>query len=149
MDSAVFCRPTGPSASLGRPCHAALRRRGVIMATVETVSTNAVVTGWPKRGTVLVMCFLATFVCFLDRVNMSVAAVAMQREFGWSESTKGMVLASFFVGYLVFQIPSGWLASRFGGRNVMAVAIIWWSLFTLLTPLAAMISLPMLILARI
>lgn len=119
------------------------------MATGETVLTSGAATGWPKRGTVLVMCFLATFVCFLDRVNLSVAAVAMQREFGWSESTKGMVLASFFVGYLVFQIPSGWLANRFGGRNVMAVAIIWWSLFTLLTPLAAMVSLPMLILARI
>ena len=45
---------------------------------------------WPKRATVLVMCFLATFVLFLDRVNMSVAVIAMQKEFGWSESTKGL-----------------------------------------------------------
>lgn len=104
---------------------------------------------WPKRATVLILCFLATFVCFLDRVNMSVAVIAMQREFGWSESTKGLVLASFFVGYLIFQVPSGRLASRFGGRYVMAAAIIWWSLFTMLTPLAAMISLPLLLLVRI
>lgn len=103
---------------------------------------------WPKRVTVLIMCFLATFVCFLDRVNMSVAAVAMQQELGWTESTKGLVLASFFVGYLIFQIPSGWLAGRFGGRNVMAFAILWWSVFTLLTPLAAMVSLPLLLLTR-
>ncbi|MEO8724247.1 MAG: MFS transporter, partial [Sphingobium sp.] len=104
---------------------------------------------WPKRATVLVLCFLATFVCFLDRVNMSVAVIAMQKEFGWSEATKGLVLASFFVGYLIFQVPSGRLASRFGGRYVMAAAIIWWSLFTILTPLAAMVSLPLLLLVRV
>lgn len=103
---------------------------------------------WPKRASVLIMCFLATFVCFLDRVNISVAAVAMQKELGWSDSTKGLMLASFFVGYLIFQIPSGWLASKYGGRKVMAVAIIWWSVFTMLTPLAAMMSLPLLLLAR-
>lgn len=116
----------------------------IIATTIDAPSSR-----WPKRATVLVLCFLATFVCFLDRVNMSVAVIAMQQEFGWTESTKGLVLASFFVGYLIFQVPSGRLASRFGGRYVMAAAIIWWSVFTMLTPLAAMISLPLLLLARI
>lgn len=110
---------------------------------------NSLTSAWPKRATLLVMCFVATFVCFLDRVNMSVAALAMQQEFGWSESTKGLVLASFFVGYLLFQIPGGWLANRYGGRHVMAIAIIWWSVFTILTPLAAFVSLPLLLLVRI
>lgn len=110
---------------------------------------GTVVPRWPKRLTVMLLCFLATFVCFLDRVNMSVAAIAMQEEFGWSETTKGLVLSSFFVGYLIFQVPSGWLTSRFGGRHVMAIAIIWWSAFTILTPLAAAISLPLLMVARI
>jgi len=56
---------------------------------------------WPARYTVVSMCFLAVFVCYLDRVNMSVAVVAMKEEFGWSDTTKGLVLSSFFLGYLV------------------------------------------------
>lgn len=104
---------------------------------------------WPKRLTLLLLCFLAAFVCYIDRVNISVAAIAMQERFGWSETTKGLVLSSFFLGYLLFQVPGGWLASRYGGKVVMGVAVAWWSLWTLLTPIAAAISLPVLYAARI
>jgi ACS family sodium-dependent inorganic phosphate cotransporter len=95
------------------------------------------------------MCFLAAFVCYIDRVNISVAAIAMQEEFGWSETVKGLVLSAFFVGYMIFQVPSGWLASRHGGKLVLGAAVLWWSVFTILTPAAAAISLPLLVTARI
>jgi len=104
---------------------------------------------WPLRWTVLGLCFAAVFVCYIDRVNISVAAIAMQEEFGWSETTKGLVLSSFFLGYLLFQIPSGWLANRFGGRWVMGAAIVWWSLCTVATPFAALLSLPTLFVVRV
>jgi ACS family sodium-dependent inorganic phosphate cotransporter len=116
------------------------------MATDVTVPAQP---RWPKRLTLLFLCFAATFVCYIDRVNISVAAIAMQESFGWSETTKGLVLSSFFIGYMIFQVPSGWLASRHGGKLVMGLAIAWWSLFTILTPLAAAVSLPVLLLARI
>jgi hypothetical protein len=34
-------------------------------------------------------------VCYIDRVNISVAAIAMQEEFGWSETVKGLVRSVF------------------------------------------------------
>ena len=37
-------------------------------------------------------------VCYCDRTNISLAIVEMETEFGWSESTDGLVLSSFFVG---------------------------------------------------
>ena len=95
------------------------------------------------------LCFCAVFVCYIDRVNISVAALAMQEEFGWTETTKGFVLSSFFIGYMLFMMPSGWIANRIGGRIVLGVAVLWWSLFTILTPVAAAVSLPILILTRI
>ena len=104
---------------------------------------------WPKRYTVVGMCFLAAFICYIDRVNISVAALAMQDEFGWSETTKGFVLSSFFIGYLLTQGIAGWLANRFGSKLVLGFAVIWWSAFTMLTPLAAYASFPLLIAARI
>src|ERR1700722_9090188 len=102
-----------------------------------------------RRYRVMGMCFLAAFICYIDRVNISVAILAMHEHFGWSTATKGWVLSSFFVGYTLFQIPGGWLANRFGGKWVLGAAVLWWSLFTLLTPAAAFASLPLLIAARI
>ncbi len=86
---------------------------------------------------VMWLCFLAVFICYIDRVNISVVALAMQDRFGWSEGTKGLVLSAFFVGYVVFQVPAGYLANRFGGRIVLLVAVLSWSTCTVLTPLAA------------
>ncbi len=104
---------------------------------------------WPRRYTVVGMCFCAAFICYIDRVNISVAAIAMQDEFGWSDTTKGLVLSSFFVGYLLTQAVAGWLANRYGAKLILGLAVAWWSLFTVLTPFAAYTSLPLLIAARI
>ena len=104
---------------------------------------------WGRRHTLLVLVFLAIVVGYSDRVNISVAAVAMKEDLGWNQTTKGVVLSSFFVGYLAFMFVGGWLANRFGGRSVLGIAVLWWSAFTLLTPLAAATSVPVLIAARI
>lgn len=119
----------------------------------ERIDTSAVaaatVRAWPTRYTLIALCFGAVFVCYLDRVVISIAIIAMQDTFGWSETVKGFVLSSFFVGYMLFQIPSGYLANRFGGKIVLGFAVAWWSAATLITPVAAAVSLPVLVLARI
>jgi ACS family sodium-dependent inorganic phosphate cotransporter len=92
---------------------------------------------------------LAAAVGYSDRVNMSVAAVAMQQEFAWSQTMKGAVMAAFFLGYMGFMLVGGVLAARYGGRRVLGHAVLWWSVWTLLTPFAAHISLEALIGARI
>ena len=69
--------------------------------------------GWPKRYTVVGLCFFAAFICYIDRVNISVAAIAMKDQFGWTETDKGIVLSSFFVGYMLTMAlaPSCWACS--------------------------------------
>ncbi len=119
------------------------RRRGDTFAAMNSPSR------WSHYQTVVLLCFAAVFISYLDRTNISVASIAMQEQFGWTETTKGIVLSSFFAGYLVLQVASGTLANRFGGKIVLGTAVVWWSLFTVLTPPAAIVSLPMLIAARI
>ena len=89
------------------------------------------------------------FISYIDRVAISVAALSMQQEFGWSDSLKGLVLSAFFVGYLIMQIAGGWLAHLYGGRRVLLFALVAWSIATLLTPLAAYAWLPVLFAIRI
>ncbi len=95
------------------------------------------------------MSLLAVVIGYSDRVNISVASVAMKDEFGWNQTTKGLVLSAFFIGYMGFMFLGGCLATRYGGKRVLGLAVLWWSVFTLLTPLAATMSLPVLIAARI
>jgi ACS family sodium-dependent inorganic phosphate cotransporter len=104
---------------------------------------------WSPWYTVVALCFAAVFISYIDRTNISVAAIPMKEEFRWTETTKGFVLSSFFVGYLLLQIVSGTLANRYGGKIVLGIAVLWWSLFTMLTPPAAAVSLAALIGARI
>jgi ACS family sodium-dependent inorganic phosphate cotransporter len=104
---------------------------------------------WPGYYTVVLLLSAAVFISYIDRTNISVAAIAMQGQFDWNETQKGLVLSSFFIGYLPLMIVSGTLANRYGGRIVLGLAVIWWSLFTALTPPAALISLPALLCARI
>jgi ACS family sodium-dependent inorganic phosphate cotransporter len=115
----------------------------------DQVKQFQVTSGWSRRQVLVALCFLASFIAYTDRVNISVAAVAMQEDLGWSQTEKGLVLSSFFVGYLLFMYASGALAKRYGGRNVLGLAVLAWSVFTLLTPLAAAVSMPLLIAARI
>ncbi len=103
----------------------------------------------PQRYKIVGLCFLAAVICYLDRVNISVAVIPMQAQFGWSDSMKGLVLSSFFFGYMIMQLPSGWIANRIGGVSVLGIAVVWWSVFTMLTPAAALMSIPLLILTRI
>ena len=105
--------------------------------------------GWQRRYTIVTLCICAVFVCYIDRVNISVAVIAIQEEFGWSETTKGWVLSAFFIGYMLLMAPSGWFANRIGGKFVLGAAVLWWSIFTILTPAAAYVSLGILIAVRI
>jgi MFS transporter, ACS family, solute carrier family 17 (sodium-dependent inorganic phosphate cotransporter), other len=115
------------------------------MVADHRVATNR----WPAHYTVVLLLCAATFISYIDRTNISVGAIAMQAQFGWDETQKGLVFSAFFVGYLLMMTASGALAHRFGGWIVLGVAVVWWSLFTALTPPAALISLPALVVARI
>lgn len=104
---------------------------------------------WPKRYNVVAVCSCATFICYIDRVNISVASIAMADCFGWSETEKGYVLSSFFIGYMLAMGVAGWVSDRYGAKRVLGLAVIWWSLFTVITPFAAYASFGILIAARI
>ena len=72
----------------------------------------------------MALCACSLFICQIDRVSISVAIVPMAAEFGWDDVTKGLVLGSFFVGYLATQIVGGWMANRFGGKPVLGIAVL-------------------------
>ena len=66
----------------------------------------------------------------------------------WSELTQGVILSSYFGGYMVSQIPSGRLAERLGAVRVLAAGLGTAGLLTMLTPICALWSVHALIAIR-
>ena len=105
--------------------------------------------GMPRRYVVAFLAFVSVFICYIDRVNISVAIIPMAEELGWDYTTTGTVLSSFFVGYLLLQVVGGRLADRLGGKLVLGLGVVAWSVFTMLTPPAAWLGLTMLLICRV
>ena len=90
---------------------------------------------WPKRVDLALLCFTALVIAYCDRVNLSVAAPSIIREYGWDTARMGWAFTAFFIGYTGFMIPAGRLTDRLGARRMFAFSILWWSVFTALTPI--------------
>ncbi|KAJ0914339.1 putative major facilitator superfamily, MFS transporter superfamily [Helianthus annuus] len=103
---------------------------------------------FPKRWVIVLLCFSAFLLCNMDRVNMSIAILPMSKEFNWNSATVGLIQSSFFWGYLLTQIVGGIWADKIGGKQVLGFGVIWWSIATVLTPIAAKIGLPFLLVMR-
>lgn len=89
-----------------------------------------------RKHVILSMLVLLGMVTFLDRINISVAGSSIMHDLGLSPAQWGWVQSAFILSYGLMQIPMGWLGDRFGHRKILALIVLWWSLFTAFTGLA-------------
>ena len=121
---------------------------------------------WGTRHTFVLLSFFGFANIYAMRVNLSVAIVAMVSnsdpnndtnigteckpfnttddhtdhgggEFDWDSKQQGLILGSFFYGYVATQIPGGYLAEKYGGKWFYGLGTLCTAILTLLTPLAA------------
>ncbi|XP_001356729.3 sialin [Drosophila pseudoobscura] len=72
-----------------------------------------------------------------------------EERFPWDSYQTNFVLGSFFWGYILTELPGGRLAELIGGVRVFGHSMLWASLLTLITPLAAHINYVVLIIVRV
>lgn len=86
-----------------------------------------------------VLSFLGFVNIYAMRVNLSVAIVSMTADTNenWNESTKSLILGSFFYGYILTQIPAGRLSEIIGGKWIFGFSVFFTAALTFLTPWAA------------
>ncbi|CAB3714889.1 MFS transporter [Paraburkholderia rhynchosiae] len=92
------------------------------------------------RWVVILLCFLAIAINYIDRANMAVAAPAIQKALDIGPAQMGLILSGFFWTYALMQMPFGWFVDRIGARIALPLAVGWWSLFTALTAAATSVS---------
>ena len=74
---------------------------------------------------------LLYLVSFLDRVNVSYAALTMNADLGLSASAYGMGAGIFFIGYFLFEVPSNLILHRVGARTWIARILVTWGLVSM------------------
>ncbi|KAG7336475.1 hypothetical protein KOW79_001168 [Hemibagrus wyckioides] len=120
--------------------------------------------GLPRRYIMAILCGLGFCISFGIRCNLGVAvvsmvndhttyrgnkAISMRAQFLWDPEIVGLIHGSFFWGYIVTQIPGGFICQKFAANRVFGFAIVATSALNMLIPSAARIHYGCVIVVRV
>lgn len=73
----------------------------------------------------LLLCYVFAY---LDRINIGFAKLQMQQDIGISDAVYGLGAGIFFLGYVMFEVPSNLLLARIGARRTISRIMVLWGL---------------------
>ena len=79
-----------------------------------------------KRYQVLSVLSILSMITFLDRISLSSASTSMMADLHLSTVQWGWILGMFTIAYAAFEIPTGWLGDKWGGKKVLIRVVLWW-----------------------
>jgi ACS family glucarate transporter-like MFS transporter len=115
---------TGPSAIVATPPE----------KQIGTAKIGSLWTG--KRFFVAALLFLNLFINFMHRINLSVAAPAIAKDFGWDAAKMGLLFSSYQWTYCLFLLLWGTMSDRIGTRWINGLSVTIWSIAGILTGVA-------------
>ena len=92
---------------------------------MASVDIESVVVGKVTRRLFPFMIIL-TMVNFIDRVNIGFAALTMNKDLGIDPAVFGLAAGIFFLGYVLFEVPSNVLLHRIGANIWLARIMLTW-----------------------
>jgi sugar phosphate permease len=105
--------------------------------TLPVRAENADVEALYDKIALRIMPFLVLLfvVAWLDRINVGFARLRMAEDLGFSDAVYGFGAGIFYLGYLIFEIPSNLVLERIGARKTFARITILWGLTSTATML--------------
>ena len=73
---------------------------------------------------------LTYFFCYLDRINVSFAALQMNADIGLTAAAYGLSSTAFYIGYCLFEVPSNVILDKVGARLWIARIMVSWGLLS-------------------
>lgn len=100
------------------------------MAAIQTLSATDNVSALYSRLNWRLLPFLLACYMFayMDRVNVGFAKLQMQSDLGFSDAAYGVGAGIFFLGYVLFELPSNLLLPRVGARKTFSRILILWGI---------------------
>ncbi len=74
--------------------------------------------------------FICYMMPYLDRINVGFAQLQMKQDLGFSDAVYGLGAGIFFLGYVLFEVPSNLLLMRIGARKTMLRIMLAWGLIS-------------------
>ncbi|CAM1293236.1 Uncharacterised protein r2_g228 [Pycnogonum litorale] len=115
------------------------------VSEVSNVSSLSKVRYHGFRYFMAALCYISLVFNFFMKFNINIAIVDMvsssattddDRKFNWNSRTQGVILSSFFWGYIVTQLPGGIIASRFGIKKSLIVSVFITTILAFITPVS-------------
>ena len=101
--------------------------------SAEAADAEARVAAGAKRkayANVILPLFITSIIAYLDRVNLSYAALEMNLDLGFTDEVFGLGAGIFFAGYVLFEIPGALIAERFSPKWWLARIMLTWGLLS-------------------
>lgn len=77
--------------------------------------------------------FICYFFNYLDRTNIGIAQLQLKSDLGFSDAAYGLGAGLFYVGFILFEIPSTLMLDKLGARKTLLRIMVCWGLVTCLT----------------
>ena len=75
---------------------------------------------------IIPVAFIMYTIAFIDRTNISLALPSMSRALHMLPGQAGNAAGFFFVGYMLLQIPGGYLAQRWSAKHFVSILLVLW-----------------------
>jgi MFS transporter, ACS family, hexuronate transporter len=90
----------------------------------------------PLRWWIALLLFGSSTINYIDRQTLSVLAPYLKTEFSWTNSDFALVVISFRLAYTIFQAVAGRALDKLGTKRGLTIAVIWYSVVSMLTSMA-------------
>ncbi len=88
------------------------------------------------RWWIAALLFASTVINYIDRQTLSLLAPYLKQDYHWTNTDYANLVIAFRVAYSIGQTLCGRLMDRIGTRRGLSVSVLWYSLVSILTPLA-------------
>jgi MFS transporter, ACS family, tartrate transporter len=78
-------------------------------------------------------CFVLYILCYIDRINVSFAALTMNKDLGLTAYIYGLAAGAFFWGYCLLEVPSNIILEKVGARIWITRIMVTWGLLSAAT----------------
>ena len=99
-------------------------------ATYAPIDAPAV--GMSRWFRLIPIAMIVYIISFMDRTNISYAFAGLGHDFHIGKAEQGAAGGIFFIGYVLLQIPGGWLAEHWSAKKFIAVMIVFWGVMAVL-----------------
>ena len=105
------------------------------MANEVTTAAVPIDTGTIHKLKIRLLPFLFVLyvVAFIDRINIGFAALTMNKELAITSQQFGLIAGIFFIGYVLFEVPSNLLLHKIGARIWIARILFSWGIVAMAT----------------